>query len=964
MKKLLFIVLSTLFVVPELFAIQTGASTQGSEFYLSFIRAIHSRAKDMYVIVSADEAGWVKFTDANGVSSSKQFTAGATRIKLASVAKNDSKENNGSAATTVTGDYPNCYTIDAGVVAKQGYVIETFKSDQTTPLKVSLYAGLTNATNTADFANILPIQALGTDYYVISREGSTGNGGSHSEAVVMATEDNTQIEIFPKVIIEKNNVAETQVGKIDITLNRGETYMVRAASTSDDLTGTLIRTKKKCGSECNKIAVFAGTQHSSPGDFEYDQLFPKHLWGTEYLAVPTEDQSIPIVRIVAGESCTEVKINGAYVTTLNQTEFYEYLDNDRTGTYIQTSKPVEVAQFTSKRGASEDNDASMITLAPVQQMLGSVLFSAEDASNKKVTLVAKSTNTSNVTLTQVGGSAMPLAWSAFTVNDDYSYATANVTSGAYKIDASKGGFNAFVYGYSPDKYEYGYSAGSSAIFDELSFELDTLNSSQLNESVCVGDLVPLKANLPGGVTVDNVHWKIWKAKRNPDNTYVYVKDMSGNDSLIADPAGLILDTVCKLADYGIQVQFPDEMKYLTRMVVSKSATTCFSTSMKDSITACYNVTRTYHRQAIDTTVCYGVKVKVPLRSELDGVPEANIRYEWYKIKSDGTVDAGSIVPHDGSTLNEDIVRGTVRQGYVLKTNTVMDPCNVYVDTLYVSVPEDVTTTLTVNGAPSLKICNDGTTTAALAATMTPATSVAGATQTYAWSKGGLTGLTPAAFVPTSSEDITFSARVVDEKGNECSSHQSTVSITAFPQFTASLSATSGDFLSANLLPMSGGNVTFTITTSVPGAFDYVWTPTSENTGVLNETIEGDVSYSAVVWDKEHLCQASTNVIDIILGVVELQTLIDPGKSSAGFAMTTIDANGNAGRPLSDLFSNGYTTYIFDRYGKKICENKNTGWSSEEMAKEDAGVYFYIVEYEKADGSTERMKGSIEIIRNK
>ena len=958
MKRLLLILSVICMVVPNAFSIQTGASTQGSEFYLSFIRAIHNRDKKMYVIVSADEAGVISFKDSRGNSATETFPAGVKRIEMASITKSNSKEDVGEAATTVTGKYPYCYTIDAGVVCQQGYIIETFKSDGVTPLKVSLYAGLTNETNTADFANVFPIDALGTEYFVVSREGSTGNGGSHSEAVIVATEDNTEIEIFPTAIPEvMGSAASLSASKIEVTLNKGETYMLRAYSTSDDMSGSYIRTKKG-SSECKKIAVFAGTQHSSPGDFEYDQIFPKHLWGTEYLVVPTEDQSKPLVRIVAGNPCTTVYINGDSITTLNQTEWYEYIDTERLGAYIQTTQPVEVAQFTSIRGSSEDNDASMITLAPVQQMLGGVLFTPEAASYKKVTITTKTSNTSNVTLSEVGGSSLALPWAVMGVNSEYSFATANVNSGVtYNINATKDGFNAVVYGYSPDKYEYGYSAGSAAIVDELSFNLDTIKSDNLSEDVCVGDQVSFKANLPSSFTVDNVEWKIWKAKRNVDGTYVHVPDVNGNDSLVADETQLVKDTVCKKSDYGITYSFPEEMKYVTRMIVTKTATTCYSTTMQDSVTAVYNVRRYYKQEVIDTTVCYNVPITIARRSELSSVPESQMVYRWYEM-SGGVPDLSSNPAHDKNTLTEVIAQGTTKRGFVLYTNDVSDPCNVYVDTVLVTVPTAVSVTLNVNGSDELRICNDGSVTATLTATMTPSSAIGEESLSYTWNKPGLSGLTPTPFVPTSSETVTFTATVRNEAGDLCSTAEKSIDIKAFPVFTASLAASSPDYIGADLLPMSGGYVTYTVTTSVGGTYDYVWHPSGPNTGVMSRDVTEEVTYYAEVWDSEHLCTSTTNSITTKLGIVKLQTLVNPLMLSDGFGNKTID-----GALLSTLFSNGYKLYVFDRYGKLVSDTKNEGWSSEDMRKADAGVYFYLLEYNKSDGNTEKMRGSIEIIKN-
>ena len=155
-------------------------------------------------------------------------------------------------------------------------------------MNVSCYAGL-SGDESVDVANVYPVEALGNEYYVISRPGNeklrSDNTGGYwpSEALVMATEDNTEIEIYPTCLLEGQSATDL-LTPVKITLNRGQTYQIRTHSADagaigkTDLTGTIIRTKQDDVNKCKRIAVFAGTQHSKPGDFEYDQMFPTHLW--------------------------------------------------------------------------------------------------------------------------------------------------------------------------------------------------------------------------------------------------------------------------------------------------------------------------------------------------------------------------------------------------------------------------------------------------------------------------------------------------------------------------------------------------------------------------------------------------------------------------------------------------------------------------------------------------------------
>ena len=980
MKRLLSILLLLTIALPELLAIQSGASTQGSEFYFSFFRGREKREKTLTLYVSSPVAGVLELTNPRtGTTATYPLSAGLTSIPLATT--NSAVET----SVTVSGAHNDCYTVLSETPQDKGYYAHATDGSGN-DIKVSLYASLSGS-KTADAANVYPVEALGNEYYVISRSGNsqkslTDENIFPSQALIVAAEE-CDIEIYPTCILD-NGGGNQVASKIDVHLLAGQTYLLRSQNAygkfssdgstgTNDLTGTRIVLKKDgSGNECKKIAVFAGTQHGSGensaynnGDYEYDQLFPVHLWGERYIVGSPDSYGSAVTRVVASQSCTDVSINGNYVTTLNASEFYEYKDVSNIGCYVETTKPVGVAFFTTGQNTGSDADGApaMITVAPIEQMVSDITFNAianSGITEHSVMITALTSSCDKTTLTYSGGSTETLStgWQTVSSNPVYSYYVKPglSTSGTYTLH-NNDGFNAYVYGSKGNDVGYGYSAGSAAIVDELSFNLDTIKSDNLSEDVCVGDQVSFKANLPSSFTVDNVEWKIWKAKRNVDGTYVHVPDVNGNDSLVADETQLVKDTVCKKSDYGITYSFPEEMKYVTRMIVTKTATTCYSTTMQDSVTAVYNVRRYYKQEVIDTTVCYNVPITIARRSELSSVPESQMVYRWYEM-SGGVPDLSSNPAHDKNTLTEVIAQGTTKRGFVLYTNDVSDPCNVYVDTVLVTVPTAVSVTLNVNGSDELRICNDGSVTATLTATMTPSSAIGEESLSYTWNKAGLSGLTPTPFVPTSSETVTFTATVRNEAGDLCSTAEKSVDIKAFPVFTASLAASSPDYIGADLLPMSGGYVTYTVTTSVGGTYDYVWHPSGPNTGVMSRDVTEEVTYYAEVWDSEHLCTSTTNSITTKLGIVKLQTLVNPLMLSDGFGNKTID-----GALLSTLFSNGYKLYVFDRYGKLVSDTKNEGWSSEDMRKADAGVYFYLLEYNKSDGNTEKMRGSIEIIKN-
>ena len=63
MKKIFAIMIAAAMAMPEVLAIQSGESTQGSEFYFSFMRGRPKREKTMTLFVSSEVAGKLELTN-------------------------------------------------------------------------------------------------------------------------------------------------------------------------------------------------------------------------------------------------------------------------------------------------------------------------------------------------------------------------------------------------------------------------------------------------------------------------------------------------------------------------------------------------------------------------------------------------------------------------------------------------------------------------------------------------------------------------------------------------------------------------------------------------------------------------------------------------------------------------------------------------------------------------------------
>ena len=159
---------------------------------------------------------------------------------------------------------------------------------------------------------LFPVSTLGRDYYSVNYTQVSNSRYSYGYTYVIATEDNTNIEIIPSV----NTFNIPKGDTLRVTLNRGEIYNVfgkvvvpgtatNQRSTGEDLTGTRIRSIATSTSSCKRIAVFSGsgklsinctTNGAGSADNYIQQAFPSSAWGRKYLTIPTNKMADDLKR--------------------------------------------------------------------------------------------------------------------------------------------------------------------------------------------------------------------------------------------------------------------------------------------------------------------------------------------------------------------------------------------------------------------------------------------------------------------------------------------------------------------------------------------------------------------------------------------------------------------------------------------------------------------------------------------
>lgn len=342
----------------------------------------------------------------------------------------------------------------------------------------------------ADGTVILPLTALGKDYFVTSHYDEfepganvgSGNQNFESTLLVIAVEDDTDVEINPSTRVDFNGQTIPAVAPMVVTMDAGETFQLKAIA--GDLTGTRVRVLNASAGDCKNIAVFGGNKITSAGencattgDHLFQQAYPINSWGKSFIHIPLADRSSgEIIKVVASQNNTEVKINGQVRGTINQGKFltFEFGRNDVVA--IETDKPTSVSMIAKSVACNDPNDTysrygdpSLVTLSPLNQMMKDMVFSAVKITwirNHLVNIIVKK-GTANLTV--LNGQPVGNQFKPVPTNSDYEYASLVVNEGANRLQNPEG-FIAYVYG-SGSIESYAYAVG--ATLEAIQFETET-----------------------------------------------------------------------------------------------------------------------------------------------------------------------------------------------------------------------------------------------------------------------------------------------------------------------------------------------------------------------------------------------------------------------------------------------------------------------------------------------------------
>lgn len=339
---------------------------------------------------------------------------------------------------------------------------------------VAVYAHILNAARSGATL-VLPTNVLGKEYYVASYKSATAGSDKRSQFEVVATMDNTTVQITPtQADGNGNHSANTP---FLITLSKGDVYQYQS---DEDLTGTYIKSIGTSGTSCQPIAVFSGSTFASmgcpspgSGDNLYQQLFPFGAWGKVYYTAPFVSRSYDIFRILVQDPAEPVYVNGTALnpSTLVAGRFYEInTQGNNTPRIITCAKPVCVLQYLITQSCDGvKSDPEMVILNPVEQTLKdiTVMSARNDLTPPSTNITSHYLNiifkTNTLNSLRIDG-APPTAPPQVIAGTGYSYIQQDVTASTQNNPAhritSDSGFICIAYGYGQVE-SYGYNAGAN-----------------------------------------------------------------------------------------------------------------------------------------------------------------------------------------------------------------------------------------------------------------------------------------------------------------------------------------------------------------------------------------------------------------------------------------------------------------------------------------------------------------------
>lgn len=526
MKKISkLLVLAAFLVGWALPSLAQAPSTEGKDFWVTFLRADADTPEELKLTLSAREACTALIENP---------TTGFRREVTI-----PDKDNNFAVQEVIPKNH--CYSSNNDALTYTAVHVTATKD-------ISLFGG--NYRNKSfDAANILPTEALLDDYLIQTYPASDHeNKEQGSHFAIVAVEDGETIVDF-NLTTSANVPGKSNTGNF-ITLKKGQVCYVWTGKNKDDisdLSGSSIRARNG-----KKIAVFQGCPHTNVPDrvrnrdHIFSQAMPTAYWGTEFGITSSLLRRRDIVAVMAINDGTQVYINNEdgepelvhtfnfnssdpqerkHYWTFELGQYTAYCNSAESpyngklaaplvvdsSCYITTSCPAGVHLIMASNRydlptpdtPEPDSDPALLWISPIEQVIKEINFATYDKgiNTHYVNIVTPTANVPNMTC---DGNSIQQYFLPVFGKEDYSYARIPITTGGHNLKGTLG-FIAHVYGYG-EKASYAYSCGSSTVqrsisFNDLPLEIDSVSKT----TFCVNEEIEMKLNI-GNNDYQSVHW--------------------------------------------------------------------------------------------------------------------------------------------------------------------------------------------------------------------------------------------------------------------------------------------------------------------------------------------------------------------------------------------------------------------------------------------------------------------------
>jgi len=374
---------------------------------------------------------------------------------------------------------------------------------------------------------LMPVETYGYTYYSLNFTQTSNYPDSYSWFYVIASEDNTRIEISPSDSTEGGLLP----GQIyTVNLNKGQLYNVfgkkTGSLTGKDITGSKVVSIPGADGNCHPVALFSGSSRivvcdGNGGEVMQQQIFPANAWGTSYItyhimhnpSMIISDPFLTYYRVAVRDPSTIVKRNGVPLTGLINNFYYEFTSHY--GDHIEADKPVLVGQYTvstnecNNTSTSPYGDPEMIYLSPIEQGVRSAVFYSTRTEAIDLNFINVIIPQNALSSLRIDGAAVtPAEFITHPANSNYAVVAKRLWGpAAQHTISSDSTFIATVYGLGIFE-SYGYNMGTKVnnldAYSEIKNGLNTTGNT--DSFTCPKTPVRLFIKLAYPAT--RLHWKL------------------------------------------------------------------------------------------------------------------------------------------------------------------------------------------------------------------------------------------------------------------------------------------------------------------------------------------------------------------------------------------------------------------------------------------------------------------------